>query len=94
VRYVSLLVCKGAEVVVVSSEGLLRLPQRRCGVGSTPLEVTCSLQDEVLGVVMEEKPMLVAVVAWVELWQVTLQEQSLLRGPWVWCLWDNLGEPQ
>ena len=47
-----------------------------------------------LGVVIEEKPTLVAVVAGVELWQVTLQEQSLLRGPWVWRLRDNLGEPQ
>jgi hypothetical protein len=30
----------------------------------------------------------------VELWQVTLQEQPLLRGPWGWRLRDNLGEPQ
>jgi len=82
-RYVSLLVCRGAEVVVGSSGGLLRLPQRRCG-GRTPLEVACSLRDEVLGVVIEEKPTLVAEVAGVELWQVTLQEQSLLNGSWVW----------
>jgi hypothetical protein len=94
VRYVSLLVCRGAEVVVGSSGGLLRLPQRRCGVGSTPLEVACLLRDEVLGVVIEEKPTLVAVVAGVELWQVTLQEQPLLRGPWVWRLRDNLGDPR
>ena len=92
-RYVSLLVCRGAEVVVGSSGGLLRLPQRRCG-GRTPLEVACSLRDEVLGVVIEEKPTLVAAVAGVELWQVTLQEQSLLSGPWVWRLQDDLGEPQ
>jgi hypothetical protein len=52
------------------------------------------LRDEVLGVVIEEKPTLVAVVAGVELWQVTLQEQPLLRGPWVWRLRDNLGDPR